>query len=195
MNRFRVINKTLIGILCIGFIIFLLSLMNIMLYNKKMPDKPRYIIILGARLYGETPAPALQNRINGGIELAKKHKDAIVICTGGQGEDEGISEGLAIKRELLKAGILENRILIEEKSTSTIENLKYSKKMLENLYLEKEEGIVVTNNYHAFRSSMVAESISLNIAVKKVNTPESFKIKGYLREIIAVVYYFVKLKM
>ena len=80
--------------------------------NKKVD----YVIILGARVKGENPTKSLMERIKAAIEYLKKNPKVKVIATGGQGKNENVAEGLAIKRELLKNGISEDRIILEDKS-------------------------------------------------------------------------------
>lgn len=77
-----------------------------------------------------------------------------MIASGGQGEDEGISEAECIRRGLVARGVPEERILLESLSTSTRENLRFSLEKLEN---PDELSIgVVTNNFHVFRAMKIA---------------------------------------
>ena len=85
-----------------------------------------YVIILGARVYGEKPSQSLVERIKKASEFLHKNKLVKVIASGGKGVNEKISEALAIKRELLKLGISEERIILEDKSRNTIQNFEFS---------------------------------------------------------------------
>ena len=106
--------------------------------NKKVD----YVIILGARVKGENPTKSLMERIKAAIEYLKKNPEVKVIATGGQGKNEGVAEGLAIKRELLKNGISEDRIILEDKSKNTVENFRFSLEKIENI--ENSKNILIT---------------------------------------------------
>ena len=88
------------------------------------------MIILGARVYGEKPSESLVERIKKASEFLQKNNSVKVIATGGKGSNEKISEALAIKRELLKLGISEERIILEDKSRNTIQNFEFSLKKI-----------------------------------------------------------------
>ena len=106
--------------------------------NKKVD----YVIILGARVKGENPTKSLMERIKAATEYLKKNPEVKVIATCGQGKNESVAEGLAIKRELLKNGISEDRIVLEDKSKNTVENFRFSLENIKNI----ENGKNVLNN-------------------------------------------------
>lgn len=82
-----------------------------------------YIIVLGAGIIGEQVTPLLASRIDQGIEILKKNPKALLIMSGGQGKGEDIPEGEAMARYAINKGIDESKIIIEDKSTNTKENL------------------------------------------------------------------------
>ena len=88
----------------------------------------------------------------------KNNKKTIAIASGGQGAGEDISEAESIKRGLLKQGIDESRILLEDKSTDTVENIKYSKKLIPK---HLDTGLVVTNDFHLYRAKSIARDQGL----------------------------------
>jgi len=150
--------------------------------NKKVD----YVIILGARVKGENPTKSLMERIKTAAEYLKKNPEVKVIATGGQGKNEGIAEGLAIKRELLKNGISEDRIVLEDKSKNTVENFRFSLENIKNIENGKNvlnnneknrkiKVLIVTNDYHIFRSKKPLISIP----------------KSYFREFLSNVNYFI----
>ena len=114
-----------------------------------------YIIVLGAKVNGTQPSGALRNRIDAAGEYLKLNPDTLVIASGGQGPDEGISEAECIRIGLAKRGIDESRILMEDKSTSTLENLTFSLRLIED---ENPSIGIVTNNFHVYRSMKIAET-------------------------------------
>ncbi|WP_370458110.1 YdcF family protein [Bacillus sp. BPN334] len=86
-----------------------------------------YIIVLGSKVNGTKPSYSLQYRIDKAAEYLQSHEKTIAIVSGGKGKGEDISEALAMKNGLMKLKIAEDRIIMEDKSTSTDENIKLSK--------------------------------------------------------------------
>lgn len=86
-----------------------------------------YIIIHGAGLDGPRPTPLLAGRIDKALELwNKQHQHGKFVVSGGQGADEIVSEAQAMRDYLLEKGVPADAILMEDKSTTTWENLRYS---------------------------------------------------------------------
>ncbi len=135
---------------------------------KREPELEQdFIIILGCSIRKDgTLYPLLQGRADRAFEfyqkqVAKTGKKAVFIPSGGQGEDEVISEGEAIKNYLVNRGIPEEQIIPETASRTTFENMKYSKRIIDE---RKKDAKVLfsTTNYHVFRSGMIAASAGLN---------------------------------
>ena len=173
--------------------------------NKKVD----YVIILGARVKGKKPAKSLMERIKAATEYLKKNPEVKVIATGGKGANEGIAEGVAIKRELLKNGINEDRIILEDKSKNTVENFRFSLEKIRNS--ESENGknknsenngnrkikvLIVTNDYHIFRSKNIARKVGFDnkdyeIYGLPAKTPLISIPQSYFREFLSNVNYFL----
>ncbi len=121
------------------------------------PQDADYLLVLGARVEKNgVPSPALRHRIDAAYEYLTGNPDTVVIATGGQGRDEDMPEAECIKNELVKLGIPEERILVENKSTSTTENLTNSLEMIGD---NKKTVGIVTNNYHVYRSVKLAKKV------------------------------------
>lgn len=113
-----------------------------------------YLIILGARVEQDGPSPALQRRLNAALEYLADHPEVKIVASGGQGADEPTSEAECIRDALVQAGIAPERILIEDQSTTTAENLRNSL----NLIGDSEAPVaIVTNNFHVWRAVHLAE--------------------------------------
>ena len=150
-------------------------------------EKIDYIIILGCRVNGEVPSMALTQRIDAALELLEKFPDSKAVCSGGQGTNEDITEAEAIGRALIEKGIDEERILLEEKSTNTYENLMFSKEILDSRKQEYRAA-VVTNNYHVYRTRYLANYLGYeNPAVISAPTSPYVFYSGIIREILSVV--------
>lgn len=90
-----------------------------------------YVIVLGAQVRGEAPTLVLNARIKAAAEYLKENPEAVCVASGGKGTGESISEAEAIRRGLVRLGISEERILMEDRSTSTVENLKFSAEVIQ----------------------------------------------------------------
>ena len=114
-----------------------------------------YLIVLGARVNGTEPSLSIQTRVEAAAAYLNANPDTLVIASGGQGEDEEISEAECMIRLLESAGVAPERILREDRSTSTAENIRFSYALIEDP--DATVG-VVTNGYHLFRAVWIARS-------------------------------------
>lgn len=140
-----------------GIIIFItMEWLIISKMNSDAKEDVDYVIVLGAQVRGERVTKSLAKRLDAAYDYLIKHDNVKVICTGGQGKGEDISEALAEKRYLMQKGISEDRIIIEDKSTSTYENLVFSKDIIGD---NNVKIAIVTNNFHVYRATMLAKHI------------------------------------
>lgn len=174
------------------------------------PDA-EYVIVLGAQVRGEVPTLVLNARIKAAAEYLTKNPNAIAVASGGKGSGENISEAEAIKRGLMRLGISEERILLEDASTSTAENLRFSANVIqiyeastggadvegnaesgnldgEKIYFVPEEVVLVTSDFHVFRGVKLAK----NLGYKKISglgATDFFAVtvQYYVREFFAVI--------
>lgn len=120
------------------------------------PEKPNMVVVLGCQLWGEEPSPMLKKRLDKAYDLLVKYPDVPVVVTGGQGDDEVISEGEGMKRYLMRRGISEDRIIVEDKSTSTYENIKNAFEITDSMGLSRDITIA-TSEFHVYRASLMAK--------------------------------------
>ena len=153
-----------------------------------------YIIIHGCQIRKDgTLTKLLQSRADRAIEFAKLQKEAtgkdiIFVPSGGKGNDEIISEGEAIKRYLLENGISEDKIIKEDDSASTEENVKLAMdKMRDNFGSDGYKAAFATTNYHVFRTGMLADKMGLKAEGIGSRTKAYFWINAFVREFIATV--------
>ena len=156
--------------------------------------KPKYdkdfAIILGCQIKKDgTLTPLLKGRADKALEFGKLQeenngKEIIYVPSGGQGFDEVISESEAIKNYLIQQGVPENRIIIENKSTSTKENMRFSKEKIDCI---KKDGKIIfsTTNYHVFRSGVIANSEGIDCEGIGSKTKWYFYTNSLLREFFA----------
>ena len=147
------------------------------------------IIVLGAGIKGERIGTNLQKRLDTAIEYHKENQEAVIVVSGGQGPYEDISEALAMERYLIANGIPQDKIIKEDRSTSTKENFEFSKKLLDLRFGEgKYSAAYITNGYHIYRAGLVAEDVGFNgMTHIHAETPWYTAIPNGLREVLAVM--------
>ncbi len=117
------------------------------------------IIVLGARINPDGPSGSLQERIDTAATYLKANPDTICVCSGGQGNDEPMSEGQCIYEHLAAAGIEEDRLILEDRSTRTVENLEYSLTLISGTGREIRTVGIVTNDFHIYRALCTAHKL------------------------------------
>lgn len=156
--------------------------------NAVYDNETEYLVILGAGLNGETVSLSLYNRLMAGIEYLEKYPDAKVVVSGGQGPYETITEAEAMRRFLVSRGINENRIWLEDLSTSTMENFKFSKRVIEEKSGSSVSEITfITNSFHILRSKMLASRNGLRAHAISCKTPNQVIVQMYIREYFALI--------
>ncbi len=184
------ITRSLIVLFLITFVV--IEGLIILNGNIKDTNDVDYMIILGARLYGEVPSPALYERLKVAGEYLYNDTSLKVIASGGQGPDEYISEAEAMKRYLINNGIDENRVIIEDKSTSTFENISNSLNIIKEIDdLENPRVLLVTNKFHIFRSKLLANRLGAKAYGLPAEVPATIVVPQYIREYFAVIKSFI----
>ena len=144
------------------------------------------LIVLGAAVHGETVSLPLKFRLDCAIEYAEKNPDAVIVVSGGQGNQEDITEALAMERYLIQNGVT-NLIVKEERATSTYENFLYSKKILEKLFGEEYRVAFVTNDFHIYRSEQMSDQVEFPTVTHLHGKTAWYNVvHNYLRESLAV---------
>jgi len=183
----RTIKRLIPAILVLLVVQFVV--VELLLIGNAVPDQEKeteYLIILGAGLNGETPSLSLYERLKTGLDYLLKYPDTKVVVSGGQGRGESITEAEAMRRYLIANGISHDRILSESMATSTMENFKYSKKLIEEV-TGKPVGEIsfVTSSFHILRSKMLAKRNGLKAYAISSKTPDQVIIQMYFREYFA----------
>ncbi|MDG5856592.1 YdcF family protein [Clostridium beijerinckii] len=177
---------------CIIFICFIIIEALIINYPKYNRNSDDYIIVLGAGLdNGGVPNLILRERLDIAIKCMKENLAQYIVLSGGQGADESTSEAQAMSEYLQAKGIEKNKIILEDKSRDTNENLKYSKEKIEEFSSRSISDIkvkIVTTDFHAFRSSILAKKNGYkNFDNYSSAMPWYFVPSTYARESIAVI--------
>lgn len=115
-----------------------------------------YLIVLGAQVWADGPSPVLRFRLDSAVRYLEENPDSICIVTGGQGYNEPFTEAEGMRDYLLTRGISEDRILMENQSKNTVENLRNCLTFLDE---KKDTVCIVTNDFHLFRAMHLAEGV------------------------------------
>ncbi len=157
------------------------------------PDKDHdFLIILGCGLKKDgTPSRILQSRIERAMEFAREQKektgkDLIFITSGGKGSDERCSESASMKRYLVEHGIPEDRIIEEDRSTTTYENMVYSNEKIRETGIEGKIAYA-TSNYHVFRSGIFARRMKVRAVGVGAKTKWYFWPNAAVREFASLL--------
>jgi len=177
-----------------SYIIFGFAFVGFMMYSYVylwVPKKQHYdfIIIHGAGLLdGERVTPLLKKRINKAVQVFQQSKNPHIqlIVSGGQGSDEKISEAQAMYNYLVEhTDVPKEAIILEEKSTTTYENLLFSKELGEQV-VENPRFLFVTNDYHVFRTSTYARQIGMQGDGLGCSTASYYIPSAFIREYVAM---------
>lgn len=144
-----------------------------------------YVLVLGAKVNGTVPSKSLMYRINAAYDYLVDNEDTIAIVCGGKGPDEGISEAEAMKNTLVSKGIDESRIIMEDKSTNTEENIRFAMEFIEST---DNKVVVTTNSYHVFRAVGIAKKAGLtNASGNPAGCVAGLIPQDFTREFFAVI--------
>lgn len=144
------------------------------------------VIVLGCKVNDKTPSVMLEKRINAAYDYMSQNEKAVCIVSGGQGADENISEAQAMAEALIQKGIAEERIILEDKSTTTRENLSFSKEKLEE-YKLGNKAVIVTTDYHQYRVSLIGEELGIDTYSKSSKSNLFSLPTNILRECFSVL--------
>lgn len=122
-----------------------------------------YIIVLGAQIRGEYITKPLRFRLEAAMEYygTIKDSDVKIIVSGGQGSGESCPESVAMKKYLVEHGIEKERIIVEDQSTTTKENLEFSYQMICEEGKENPNVVICSNNFHIFRAVQLAKHLGI----------------------------------
>lgn len=154
-----------------------------------------YIVINGCQIRKDgTVTKLLQSRADRAIEFAAMQKkatgkDIIFVPSGGKGSDEVISEAESISNYLISQGIPESSIIPENKSTTTLENFKYSAEIIKEKGPADAKVAFSTTNYHVFRSGMLASRAGIRAEGIGSPTKSYFWVNAFIRELVATIVY------
>ena len=160
LHRFlsRKLWRAVLILVCIGFAYFIAVEIPIVKNARTDPEPERdYLIVLGAAVYGDEPSPSLLRRLQGALDYLEEYPDSTAIVSGGKGPGENISEADCMYAWLTDRGVAPERLLREDRATSTKENLAYSFALIRDRGDEPEGNVAILSSpYHLFRAKSMA---------------------------------------
>lgn len=154
-------------------------------FSKNTDKELDYIVVLGAQLKTTGPSRVLQYRLDTAYEYLTAHPDTKVIVSGGQGSNEPASEAQGMYDYLVKRGIEPGRIILEDKSVNTEQNIRFSKDFLQ---ADTDKVGIVSNNFHVFRAVKLAKAAGYRNVVGIAAPATAFYLpNNMLREFFGVV--------
>ncbi len=176
-----------LGIVYVGFLTGL-----IISADKTEPEKDCTVIVLGCQVRGDHPSLMLMERIKSAYDYLCENPDVPCIVTGGKGDDENISEAQCMYDNLVKMGISPDRIFIEDKAVNTVENISFSKAIIEENNLSTNTAIV-TDIFHEYRASNIVKEAQLRYGSVPADCAWYLLPTFYVRELVAITATFVGL--
>ena len=183
-----ILKKVLTCLVILGFLLIVIAEIPILANMKKQEKADSdYVIVLGAGVHGTRPSRILNQRITAAYNFLVANPETKAILSGGQGPGEDISEALCMKNELIKKGIDANRLIMEDHSTSTEENLKFSKKIIDENSPNTTKITIISSDTHLYRASIIAKETGFEPKLYYAYTDFHFlRLSNALREAVAV---------
>ena len=186
----------LIAALLLGFSLF--TVLDTMVVRGSFADESdapvSAVIVLGAGVNGETPSLTLRTRIDAAAAYLEEHPDVPVVLSGGQGPGEAITEAECMRRALVRRGVDESRLYPEERSTSTQENLRYSRAILEELGVDPAQRVaIVTSDFHLCRARLMwgGDTAAVPAHLPSALYFQCLTVNYFIREAFGLAAYFV----
>ena len=188
-------GRVVLVLLCAGLAVQvgIIGFLAVSGYADRPTGQEQVMIVLGAGLRKDKPSSLLRMRLDTAYTYAAQHPELLIVTSGGQGRDEAVPEGAAMREYLIQKGIDPARVLAETKSTSTEENFEFSLDILRGYGISEETPIVyVSNAFHCYRAGRYAEKAGFaRAAALPARTPPRSLLPCYLREVFAVLYFWV----
>lgn len=189
-------KQTLISvqaILASSGVICLMAAMNI-ITTSGQPDWNRaeqadYAVVLGANVKTDgTASRIMRQRLRAAMEFMEKNPDAMVILSGGKGDDEPISEAECMYQTIVEMGADPSRLLMEEGSFDTRDNLMLSWDIIESRGGTEKAVAVITSEFHQRRAAYIGDTLGIKTCAVPAHTDQWFYRVNYtLREVFAFV--------
>ena len=144
-----------------------------------------HIIVLGAQMYESGPSLTLQSRLDSAYAYLSENEETLCIVSGGQGSNEPCTEAEGMQDYLVKRGIDRERIILEDASENTIENIRNSMEIMD----PKQDTVgIVTSDFHVFRSLHIAKKQGIeNVCGIAAESPRIYLPNNMFREFFGII--------
>lgn len=178
-------------LLALGLLLFAVGVTPVARAAKGTPEyDAAYLIVLGAGVNGTVPSLSMLNRLTAAKAYLDAHPACTAVVSGGQGPGEEISEAEAMRRWLTANGVDAGRILTEDRSTSTLENLRNSVALIPGA--ETARIAVCSSEYHLYRAQYLARQLGFECGAIPARTSYPvLRLNYFIREGLGNVYYHV----
>ena len=187
--------KAVVALVCLGLAYFCF-VESFIIKNARTDsdDKRDYLIVLGAAVYGDQPSLTLVRRMQGAMDYLSRYHDSVAIVSGGMGAGETVTEGQAMYEYMTAHGVDPARIIVEDKATSTEENLENSFAIIRARGDEPQGKVaIVSSAYHLYRAKLFAQKLGVSDAAG-VAAPWGYffvMLNYFIREAFGVTHFWV----
>ena len=188
----RVVRRLFTTLLCIGLLV--VGITECLIIHASFGDPKEsveYIVVLGAKVRPDGPSVSLMDRIYAARDYLTEHPDVIAVVSGGKGADEPMSEAQCMYEQLVSLGIAPERIWMEDKATSTWENLRFTLDLIEGRTGSRPTKMgILSSEYHLFRAGLFADASGIDcVGIPASTSRLSQKINHFMREVAGVWHY------
>lgn len=188
--RQRWLRVVIAAVLAVG--VLTAACFEILMYEAAYRQPPEedagFVIVLGCGIFPDGRLTlSLKNRLDAAYDYLIEHEGSLCIVSGGQGANEPVPEAQAMSAYLRSRGVHPNRILIEDRSDSTLRNLMYSREIMARYPKQPQTAAIVTSDFHVYRALMLAEH--LGIRAFGIPAPTNWRIAMacHVREYAAII--------
>lgn len=201
-------SVSVVTIFAAGFVILAITEVLIGFSAIRATGQPAdYVIVLGARVRGAKISNSLKQRLDRAIEYSEEYPNTVLVLSGGKGPGEDISEARAMYEYLQYNGIPADKLLIEDQSSDTVQNIEFSSAVIERqeynreqaarahlmeFYRERQDGDtikigILTSNYHIFRAELIARKLDVETVGVAASCDPILAVHLWIREAFAVL--------
>ena len=185
---------------CAAVVLFFVVVISMIAYEawQQPTQGADYLVVLGARVRGDRITSLLRYRLDAALDYLSDNPDTMVVVSGGQGPGENLSEAEAMQNYLVDHGIAAERILLDDESLNTDQNIENSIALIQDRQkMTGQHIVIVSNGFHLFRATRIIEKQlseeepSGNMTVEGLGAPTKWYVvpNSYAREVLAVVKY------
>jgi len=174
----------------LGIMVFTLGLSGILaVYGRRKTAtfNEDVAIVLGAGIIDDEPRSTLMRRLDAAVSYHRRNPEAFIVVSGGLGYRENYTEAYVMARYLILRGVSPCRIILEDVAHSTYTNMRYSRIVIDAHFDHVPDVVVITSNFHMYRSVRFAQEMGFDVTVYPASTPWYAIPFAYMREVAAVV--------